>query len=105
MDSPPKRSITDKLKSLGIVKPARDLLHEKPDVEPRLGIDSVVDGDFLSTPLGDVFVVEQKFTSDYLHGSSPILSSLSLSLISQWANDPRIADLPLSEFAFLDTET
>jgi uncharacterized protein YprB with RNaseH-like and TPR domain len=52
-----------------------------------------------------VFVVEQKFRSDYLHGSSPILSSLPLSLISEWANDPRIADLPLSKFAFLDTET
>ena len=26
-------------------------------------------------------------------------------LISQWAKDPRIADMPLSEFAFLDTET
>jgi uncharacterized protein YprB with RNaseH-like and TPR domain len=40
-----------------------------------------------------------------LHGSAPILSSLPFSLISQWANDPRIADLPLSAFAFLDTET
>src|SRR5215208_7113773 len=105
MDSSPKRSIADKLKSLGAAKPARDLLRDQPEVKPRLGIDSVVAGDFLATPLGDVFVVEQRFTSDYLHGSSPILSSLPLSLISQWANDPRIADLQLSKFAFLDTET
>jgi len=105
MDSSPKRSLTDKLKSLGAAKPARDLLRDQPEVKPRLGIDSVVAGDFLATPLGNVFVVEQRFTSDYLHGSSPILSSLPLSVISQWANDPRIADLPLSKFAFLDTET
>jgi uncharacterized protein YprB with RNaseH-like and TPR domain len=105
MDSSPKRSLRDKLKSLGAVKPARDLLHEKPEAEPRLEIDSVVEGNFLSTRLGDVFVVEQKLTADYFHGSSPILSSLPLSLISEWANDPRIADLPLSKFAFLDTET
>jgi uncharacterized protein YprB with RNaseH-like and TPR domain len=68
-------------------------------------IDSVLPGSFLATPLGDVFVLEQHFTSNYLHGSTPILSSLPLSLISQWANDPRIAELPLSAFAFLDTET
>jgi len=97
-----KSSLADKLKSFGIGKGVN---LPQPKVEPRYGIDSVLAGSFLATPLGDVFVVEQSFTSNYLHGSSPILSSLPLSLISQWANDPRIADLPLSAFAFLDTET
>ena len=103
MDSSPKRSITDKLKSFGLVKPAREL--PQPILKPGHGIESVVPGSYLSTPLGDVFISEQIFTPSYLHGSSPILSSLPLSLISQWANDPRIAELPLSAFAFLDTET
>jgi uncharacterized protein YprB with RNaseH-like and TPR domain len=49
-------------------------------------------------------VAEQVFRADYLHGSAPIISSLPLSLIAQWANDPRILELPLSAFAFLDTE-
>jgi uncharacterized protein YprB with RNaseH-like and TPR domain len=30
---------------------------------------------------------------------------MPLSMISQWANDPRLAEMPLSRFAFLDTET
>src|SRR5215216_2573539 len=103
MDPSSKRSITDRLKSLGVGKLAREL--PQPKVEPRYGIDSIVAGSYLPTHLGDVFVVEQGFPTSYLHGSAPILSSLPLSLISQWANDPRIADLPLSAFAFLDTET
>ncbi len=68
-------------------------------------IDAVVSGEFLSTRLGEVFVVEQSYASDYLHGSISLVCSSSLSFISQWAKDPRIADLPLSRFAFLDTET
>lgn len=96
-----KRSITNKLNS--IFKKASEI--PQPKVEPRYEIDDVVDGAYLSTDLGDVFVAEQHFHADYLHGSAPILSSLPLSLISQWANDPRIAELPLSAFAFLDTET
>jgi uncharacterized protein YprB with RNaseH-like and TPR domain len=52
-----------------------------------------------------VFIAEQSFPSNYRYGSSPLLSSFPLSLISQWANDPRISDLQISKFAFLDTET
>jgi uncharacterized protein len=101
MDSSPKRSNLDKLNSF--FKKAADL--PQPKAQPRYEIDAVLPGEFLLTPLGDVFVVEQRYASDYLHGSTPILSGLPLSLISQWANDPRIAELPLSSFAFLDTET
>ena len=96
-----KSSITDKLNAH--LKKGIDLPQPKRVV--RYEIDSVVDGSFLTTQLGDVFVVEQGYGSDYLHGSAPILCSPQLSLIAEWANDPRIADLPLSSFAFLDTET
>jgi uncharacterized protein len=101
MASPRKPSVTDKLNFM--LKKAVDL--PKPKLVPRYEIDSVVSGSFLPTRLGDVFVVEQNYPTDYLHGSSSILCSVPLSLISRWAKDPRIADLPLSAFAFLDTET
>src|SRR5512143_819320 len=101
MASSPKGKITNKLNTL--LKKGSEL--SQPKVEPRHEIEDVVEGTYLPTPLGDVFVTEQAFQADYLHGSAPILSSLPLSLISQWANDPRLAELPLSRFAFLDTET
>jgi uncharacterized protein YprB with RNaseH-like and TPR domain len=100
MASPRKPSITDKLNSF---KKAVDL--PRPKRAPGHEIESVVSGSFLSTRLGEVFVIEQSYAPDYLHGSTPILCSSSLSLISQWAKDPRIAELPLSKLAFLDTET
>ena len=76
-----------------------------PQPKSHYGIDSVVSGAFCSTLLGDVFFTEQVYLSDYRHGISPIVCSLPLSLISQWANDPRLTEIPLSRFAFLDTET
>lgn len=100
MASPRKSTITDKLNQF---KKASEL--PRPKRKAGYEIDSVVEGLYLDTRLGDVFVAEKCFTADYLHGSSAILCSSSFSLISQWANDPRIADLPLSALAFLDTET
>lgn len=76
-----------------------------PKPKTQYGIDSVVSGDFCATPLGDVFFAEQTYLTDYHHGVSPIQSPLPFSLISQWANDPRLVEIPLSKFAFLDTET
>src|SRR5690349_17049727 len=98
-----KPSLLDKLKSLGVTPGAKDL--PAPERKSSYGIDSVLAGAFCPTPLGDVFFTEQIFQPEYLHGISPILSPLPLFLISQWANDPRLAELPLSKFAFLDTET
>ena len=100
MDSS-NRSLKDKLSSF--IKKGSDL--PPPKVEPRYEIDAVVAGTFLPTPLGDVFIAEQSFAEDYQYGNSNLLASLPLSLISQWANDARLAELPLSAFAFLDTET
>ena len=100
MGTPRKSSITNKLTTL--LKAA-----ELPQPKRAQGndIDAVVPGEFLSTRLGEVFVVEQRYAPDYLHGSISLACSPPLSFISQWAKDPRIADLPLSRFAFLDTET
>lgn len=95
------RTIKDKLSSF--LKKGTDL--PRPKVEPRYEIDSVVTGTYLPTPLGEVFVAEQMYPQSYQYGNSSLLCASPLSLISQWSNDPRIADLPLSEFAFLDTET
>jgi len=102
MDSSHKPTLADKLKSLGVKVGTSHLPQPKTDSH---SVESVVAGSFSSTPRGDVFVAEQAFLSDYQYGSGSILSSLPLSLISQWANDSNISSLPVSKFAFLDTET
>ena len=95
-------ALSNKLRSLGVKSGAAHLAPPKP-VLPT--IDSVVAGSFLPTPRGDVFAAEQTYPKDYLYGSSPLLSSAPLSFISQWANDAKVSSLPVSKFAFLDTET
>jgi len=103
MNSPQRPTLSDRLKSLGIKLGADDLA--PPKTAPRYGIDSVVAGAFYPNPRGEVFIAQQEYSSDYRHGISPLLSSFPFHLISQWAGDPRLVDLPLSAFAFLDTET
>src|SRR5689334_7836237 len=95
--------ISEKLKVFGVKTGVKDLAPPKP--KSPYGIDSSVAGAFYPTHRGDVFIVEQAYTPDYRHGTASLVSSLPLSLISQWAADPRLAELPLSRFAFLDTET
>lgn len=103
VDSPRRSSFADKLKSLGVKVGTTDLAPRKP--KSRYGIDSVVAGAFHPTQLGEVFVAQQSYTSEYRHGLCSLISPLPVSVISQWARDARISDIPLSEFAFLDTET
>jgi len=95
-------SLADKLRSLGVK--TTNTLETKPKLESHT-IDSVIAGSFIPTPRGDAFVTEQVFDSSYSHGNLPILSSFPLSFISQWAKDPRMEQLPISKYAFLDTET
>jgi uncharacterized protein len=102
MDTARKSSVSDKLKSLGVKTGIPPLFKPKPD---SVSIDAVVAGEFRPTPRGDVFIAEQTYPLDYQYGSSSLLSSSPLSLISQWAHDPQISALPISRFAFLDTET
>ena len=102
-------SISNRLKSLGLKQGTAHLAppsfgSAQDEVDLR-SIDAVVAGSFSPTPRGEVFIAQQEYRSDHIYGSSPILSALPLSFISQWANDPRINNLPISKFAFLDTET
>ena len=96
-------SLADKLKALGVKVGAADL--PAPQADRPHGIDALVPGRFRQTRLGEVFVAEQTFPSDYRHGAAPIVPASPLSVIAQWADDPRIEELPLPSLAFLDTET
>ena len=97
-----KTTLADKLKSLGVGKGMP--VPSRPKVD-SYSIDSVVTGTFSPTPRGDVFVAKNTYPKDHIFGSSPLISHHPLSTIAQWAKDPAIEKLPLTKFAFLDTET
>ena len=96
-------SLADQLKSLGVKVGTREIPAPKPDA--RFAIDSVMTGAFTPTALGETFIHEERFAADYRHGLAPIKLQASLNVMSAWAADARLRELPIESFAFLDTET
>lgn len=104
-------SLAERLKALGVKVGTADLpVRGGPDrpaleADRRYTIASVLSGELLPTPAGDTFIHEERFAADYRHGLTPIHLSASLEGVAAWAREPRLRDLPLESFAFLDTET
>jgi uncharacterized protein len=96
-------SLADKLRSLGVKVGTADL--PAPKTDKRYLIGSVLSGAPISTSAGETFVHEERFAADYHHGHAPIQLTASLAIVSAWAADRRLGELPLESFAFLDTET
>jgi hypothetical protein len=103
MDSENKPSLSDRLKLLGVKVGATQL--PAPETDNRYEIGSIMTGSVFSTPAGETFVHEEKFPADYHHGQVPIKLTAPLNVMSAWAADVRLQNLPIESFAFLDTET
>lgn len=99
-NSKQNRSLGDKLKALGVEVGASTLKKRKGDA-----IQDVLNGRFVSTWRGETFVCEETYGADYRHGWAPLEADVPLNLMADWANDPRLLEMPLESFAFLDTET
>jgi len=81
--------LSAKLKSLGVQVGAKNLPPPKP--KHANAIEKVLPGRIHPTPLGETFIVEQTFTSDYRHGNAALALNASLQTIAEWANEPRLA--------------
>ncbi len=103
MKSTDKPSLSERLKSLGVKVGTAQL--PAPQPIDRHEISAVVTGDLISTSFGETFVHEERFAMDYHHGLMPIQLQASLNIMSAWAADSRLQNLPIEAFAFLDTET
>jgi len=99
---PKKPSLADKLKSLGV-----DTGENLPAPKKRTGpsIQDVLGGGFVSTRRGEAFIYEETYEADYRHGWAPLETDVPLNLMADWAKDPRLLDMPLESFVFVDTET
>ncbi len=97
--------LSDQLKALGVRVGVKNLPPLRPKSQPAFPIEQVIAGDFWQTPHGDVFVVETRYKADFKWGAVPLKPGAPLDLIAAYAHDPRLAALPLEQFAFLDTET
>jgi uncharacterized protein YprB with RNaseH-like and TPR domain len=96
-------SLSDKLKALGVKVGTTDI--PAPKTVEHYEIGAVVTGNVIATSAGETFIHEERFASDYRHGRAPIKLTASMDVLSSWAVDPRLKDLPVESFAFIDTET
>lgn len=96
-------TLSERLKALGVKTGAEGI--PAPPAPGHYGIEAVLAGSLIPTALGDAFVYAERFASDHLHGQAPIRPAASLDMMSAWAADARLRELPLEAFAFLDTET
>lgn len=96
-------SLSDKLKALG-VQVGTEKIVTQPPRKPAHALEEAVSGQFVETPNGRIFIVEELFASDYLMGQVPLLGSASLQRLAEWAKVPHAADMAPEAFAFLDTE-
>ena len=101
--TPQKPSLASRLKALGVKVGAVDMPRTKPGKDSA--IQDVLPGHFVATVQGETFICEETFTAEYRHGSVPLQTKAPLDLMADWARDPRLRELPLEAFAFLDTET
>jgi len=98
-------SLTDKLKSLGVKTGMADIPALAPKVPTGFPIESVVDGHFISTRLGETYISESFYPLNHQHGVTPILFAEGLDTLALWVGDGNLADMKPADFVFLDTET
>ncbi|MBN1668298.1 MAG: ribonuclease H-like domain-containing protein [Anaerolineales bacterium] len=98
-------SLSDRLKALGVSVGTNNLTPDRKKPGPHFPIESVLAGEWRATRHGEIFVVETHYPLTYRCGQVPLRGQASLQGIAAWAKQPEIAELPLEQFAFLDTET
>lgn len=94
--------LRDKLRQLGVTK-------GKPPTRTRRKrpIESLLNGRQVESAFGRAFVVEERYTLDYLHGDTPLVALLDqpAAIAAQLGREPALAKVGLDRAVFLDTET
>lgn len=73
----------------------------------RRGMHEFVDGQYVNTPFGDVFVAQVRHTSGYVHGRIPLKSVRAISddWLSVWGKFASRRKFDYKKTVFVDTET
>ena len=103
MASSSKSSLSEKLKALGLKIGTVGLVTPKGNSQYK--VDLVVPGEYIPTPVGEVFVSRQVYPADYQHGKVPLGIPAERGVLTAWLGDSRLIDLSPESFTFLDIET
>jgi len=98
-------TLSERLKSLGIQIGAGDLPKTSSKRSSQHTIEQVISGKWQTNLHGETFLVEKEFPAEFRQGDIPLRVSAPLDIIADWASEPRLAELDIDTFAFIDTET
>jgi uncharacterized protein YprB with RNaseH-like and TPR domain len=96
-------SLSDRLKAMGLQLGADQSDQAKP--ARKVPIESIIEGESVHTPEGEVFLAQEFYPLDHPHGHGALRLSAPLDLIAAWAGEERITGHTPEQFAFIDTET
>jgi uncharacterized protein YprB with RNaseH-like and TPR domain len=97
-------SLSDKLKSMGVQVGTNNLPASKPRTK-SYPIDEVVQGQEVTNPFGNSFLVRSDYPIDYSQGSVILSANHNLSIIGQWGKSNILDQIDPYSIVFLDTET
>src|SRR5438552_4878211 len=112
------RSLRDRLRELGALKPAEPpietplpepehLPYVPPESAPEPGVEEYLPGFWQDTPYGRIFVVEQRYELDHLHGAIPLGRTLDAPghLVARLGHNELLREVVAERILYLDTET
>ena len=73
----------------------------------RRGIHEFVDGEYVNTPFGDVFVAQVRYPRSYVHGRLPLKATQTITgeWLSRWGRFSTFKKFNFRKTVFVDTET
>lgn len=96
-------SLADKLRALGVQTGIQNVAPPKP--RRTYNLETVLSGRYHTTPLGDTYVVEDRYLPEYRQGRMCLQITAPLEEIANWTGERSVSMLPQQSFAFIDTET
>ena len=97
-------SLSDKLRSLGVQVGAQNLPAPKKDAA-GFPIENVLPGKDMLTEAGPVFITQNEYDVEYLHGDVLLSTHVNPVKVGAWARTPDLSEDVLEKVLFLDTET
>ncbi|MBN2502586.1 MAG: ribonuclease H-like domain-containing protein [Anaerolineales bacterium] len=96
-------SLSDRFRQLGVQLGGESLAQRQKHA--KYPIETLVDGRFQVTPVGEAFLVEKLYPLADMHGNTPLQLISPVEMLAAWAKDERVATCSTNGYAFLDTET
>lgn len=109
MSEKDRRDLRRRLSRLRANRDPKPVTQPDPPASDSVESRGLPEGEVVVTGRGEAFRVERRFALDYQHGPQPLSELLAFAeqpeLAAQVGRAPSLARTPLSELAFLDTET